>query len=248
MKKRRPPADEAAFLAAYDPAAFEHPSVAVDVVLLGIITERLRVLLIERKHHPFARMHGLPGGFVGIDESLDVAAARVLETKVSQSGVFLEQLYTFGERERDPRMRVVSVAYYALVDGAQLARASESPNALLAAIAPSDGDPSAIEVVRSDGTALPLAFDHAEIVRVAVQRIRGKLDYAPIGYELLPERFTLFQLQRVHEVVAGRPFNKDSFRRKMLASGALAATGESQSDVGHRPAALYRYVVESAPS
>lgn len=225
-------------------ATFPQPSVAVDVVLLGIARDRLRVLLIEREGQPFAGIYGLPGGFVAIDETLDAAALRVLKTKAAQQGVFLEQLFTFGELARDPRTRVVSVAYYALVDTARLERAAASAKATLGTIAQPHGVHAPIDVTRADGSALPLAFDHLDIVRVAVGRIRGKLDYAPIGYELLPKTFTLYDLQRVHEIVAGRPFNKDSFRRKMLASGALVGTGETQSDVGHRPAALYRYVKE----
>jgi 8-oxo-dGTP diphosphatase len=239
-KKRAHDSEEAAFLAAYEPASFERPSVAVDVVLLGIVRNALRVVLVRRSEHPFLGALALPGGFVAIDESIDAAAKRVLEQKSKLAGVFLEQLYTFGDPARDPRMRVISVAYYALVESARLETASSVPGAILATVSHSRPG-HAIDVLDDAQRRLTLAFDHLGIVRTAVVRIRGKLDYAPIGYELLPETFTLLQLQRVHEIVAGRTFNKDSFRRKMLASGALVATGESQHDVGHRPAALYRY-------
>ncbi len=229
--------DEHAFLAAYDVRAFDRPSVAVDVVLIAIANERLVTLLVRRAEHPFRDSLALPGGFLRIDESLDDAAARVLIEKVGVRDVFLEQLYTFGAVARDPRARVVSVAYYALVDPARFATVSANATTVYVEL------PHGAAVVLSGdaGNALTPAFDHASIVETAIRRIRGKLDYAPIGYEFLPERFTLLQLQRVHEVVAGRRFNKDSFRRRMLASNLIEPTGEMQADVGHRPAALYRY-------
>ncbi len=104
----------------------------------------------------------------------------------------------------------------------------------------------AVELVGDDGAGMPLAFDHADILGMAVKRLRGKLDYTPIGFQLLPPAFTLLDLQRVHETVLGRPVNKDSFRRRMLASGQLEATGRSQTDVDHRPAELYRFPRRSA--
>jgi 8-oxo-dGTP diphosphatase len=184
----------------------------------------------------------LPGGFVGSAESLDDAARRVLQEKTGLRGVFLEQLYTFGAPRRDPRRRVISVAYYALVPRDHLAALASG-----ATVAPlridwegETGGPAELP----DGWAF--ALDHAEIVGMAVKRIRGKLDYSPIGFQLLPKKFTLLELQRVHETVLGRPLNKDSFRRRMLASGLLEATGESQRDVVHRPAELYRFTRRSA--
>lgn len=231
--------DEAAFLETYDVSHFERPSLAVDVALLGIANDELVVLLIARDQHPYRGKNVLPGGFLRLDESLDAAAARVLAEKASLRGVFLEQLYTFGSVERDPRTRVVSVAYYALVDAKRFERAASGAATIGRIRETARG---AIEVAGRDGRALDLGFDHAQIVETAVRRVRGKLDYAPIGYELLPARFTLMQLQRVHEIVAGRPFNKDSFRRRMLASDQLEATGDVETDVGHRPATLYRYV------
>jgi 8-oxo-dGTP diphosphatase len=223
--------DEAAFLATYDPNAFDAVAVTVDVVLLGIIEGALCVLLLDRPEHPAKGRLALPGGFVRAGESLDAAAARVLADKAGLERIFLEQLYTFGAPKRDPRMRVISVAYYALVESRRFARS----------IAYAKTAPLRIDALAGQR----LAFDHAEIVATAVTRIRGKLTYAPIGYELLPSEFTLLDLQRVHECVAGRTINKDSFRRKMLATGLLEATGAMQENVGHRPAALYRYVRSS---
>jgi 8-oxo-dGTP diphosphatase len=232
-------AGEAEFLVAYDATIYERPSLAVDVVLLGIANDELVVLFVRRSEHPHRDRAALPGGFLKLDESLDATAARVLRDKTSLQGVFLEQLYTFGAVERDPRTRVVSVAYYALVDAAGFERAAATGAIVGRVIPRRDG---AVAIVDAAGKPIVLAFDHADIVKTAIARVRGKLDYAPIGYELLPEYFTLSQLQRVHEIVAGRTFNKDSFRRRMLASPHLKATGKSESDVDHRPATLYRYV------
>lgn len=231
------PASEAAFLQGYDASRFEHPSVTVDVVLLSIREGHLHTLLVKRAEHPFLGAWALPGGFVRMDESLDQAAARVLAAKAGLEGVFLEQLYTFGAPDRDPRTRVLSVAYYALVDPARF------PEATLARIqVPWEGEEGGpVRVLSSVGKPLALAFDHGDMLALAVKRLRGKLDYSPVAFQLLPERFTLFQLQKVHETILGRKLNKDSFRKRLLAKGLLEATGEMQQDVDHRPAALYRY-------
>ena len=246
--------DEAAFLKAYDPEAFPRPSLAVDVALVTAHEARLKVLMLQREAQPFRGRWSLPGGFVALDESLDDAARRVLRDKGGLDGVYLEQLYTFGAPDRDPRTRVISVAYFALVDHARLVAAVESssdrsaePIAVASLdvpwpdeVPPAGAGPIALR--RDDGEALPIAFDHADVLAVLVQRLRGKLDYAALGFQLLPDRFTLRQLQDVHEVVLARPLNKDSFRRRVLASGLVAATGERETDVVHRPAELYRFV------
>jgi len=249
-RRRHPPSDgEARFLASYDASRFDRPSVAVDVALLSVAEGALWTVLLHRSEHPHRGRYALPGGFVGIREPLDAGAARVLAHKCRLSGVFLEQLYTFGDPGRDPRARVISVAYIALVDRSRLLEASSGAEALLHARldVPWEGETGGpVEARRADGTVLSLAFDHADILGMAVKRIRGKLDYAPIGFQLLPPRFTLLQLQRVHETILARPLNKDSFRRRMLASGQLEATGESQQDVDHRPAELYRFTRRSA--
>jgi 8-oxo-dGTP diphosphatase len=240
MPKR---SDEQQFLADYDPAAFERPSVAVDVVLLAIAGDGLATLVVQRSEHPHKGRWALPGGFVGMRESLDAAAARVLREKLGLGGIFLEQLYTFGDPARDPRMRIISVAYYALVDARRLAARGVKEARLAHLNVPWEGeDGGPVTLAGEDGARLVTAFDHAAIVGMAVKRIRGKLDYAPIGFELLPNVFTLLDLQRVHEVVLARALNKDAFRRRMLASGLIEPTGASQTDVGHRPAALYRFV------
>lgn len=236
------------FLAEYDPAAFDRPSITVDVALLSVKDDALVTLLLPRTSPPFRGRHALPGGFLRMDEPLERAAARVLRDKVGLGDVFLEQLYTFGAVHRDPRMRIVTVAYYALVHPGRL-EASAASAALARIEVPWEGEtggPVDCHGLASRAGALALAFDHAEILGTAVKRIRGKLDYTPIGFQLLPERFTLAELQRVHETVLGRPLNKDSFRRRMLASGQLEATGELQQGVDHRPAELYRFSRRSA--
>jgi 8-oxo-dGTP diphosphatase len=216
----------------------------VDVALLTARDGALHTLLHRRDHEPFTESFAIPGGFVGIEESLEAAARRVLAHKVGIDGVYIEQLYTFGSPGRDPRGRVISVAYYALLDAA---RASGGPGVAARVDVPWDGEtggPVSV-VVEGEGEVL-LPFDHADILGMAVKRIRGKLNYTPIGFQLLPESFTLRQLQSVHETVLGRGLNKDSFRRRMIQSGQLEATGERQQDVGHRPAELYRFLRRSA--
>jgi 8-oxo-dGTP diphosphatase len=242
-------AGEERFLSRYDASRYPRPSLAVDVALVSAAGGALRTMVVRRTAHPEKGKWALPGGFVGIDESLDAAAARALAAKTGLEGVFLEQLYTFGDPGRDPRTRVVTVAYYALVDFARFTAAAPAHvDVALARIAvPWEGETGGpVELAADGGPALPLAFDHAEILGTAVKRLRGKLDYTPIGFQLLPPAFTLLELQRVHETVLGRPLNKDSFRRRMLSSGQLEATGESQKEVDHRPAELYRFARRSA--
>ena len=241
---------EREFLDAYDPSRYDRPSVAVDVALLSVEAGALRTLLVRREAHPGQGRWALPGGFLRLDEALDAAAARVLSQKAGLGGVFLEQLYTFGDPGRDPRTRVLSVAHYALVDLERFGAAAAHRSAGVEVgrlVIPWEGETGGpVEVVSDGGAPLPLAFDHADILGMAVKRLRGKLDYTPVGFQLLPAAFTLLALQRVHEAVLARPLNKDSFRRRMLASGQLEATGESERDVDHRPAELYRFWRRSA--
>ena len=240
---------EEAFLAAYDLGAFPRPSVAVDVVVLTTSASAVEAVVTERREHPGRGKYALPGGFVGIAESLDHAAARLLRDKAGLHRVYIEQLYTFGSPRRDPRGRILTVAYYALVGPQRIAELSHASGARLVTVlvpwAGETGGPVAI-ADRLDGRPLPLAFDHADILGMAVKRLRGKLDYTAIGFQLLPEEFTLRELQDVHEAVRGEPVNKDSFRRRMLAGGGLEATGERERETAHRPAELYRFVRRSS--
>jgi 8-oxo-dGTP diphosphatase len=240
------PGDELAFLAGYDASRYPRPSVAVDTVLLTVRDGVLWTLLGRRDEHPAKGQWALPGGFVGIDESLDATAARVLAAKVLLTDIFTEQLYTFGAPARDPRTRVISVAYYALVEPSVLASAVEARHeADLRLVRLAVGWPGEtggpVDALDEQGSPLPLAFDHAEILGMAVRRIRGKLDYAPIGFELLPDAFSLRDLRLVHEAILGRALNKDSFRRRILDRGLVVATGTRESGTGHRPPELYRF-------
>lgn len=230
------------FLAGYDASRYPRPSVATDVVLLSVRDGQLVTLLLRRPEPPQVGRWSLPGSFVGIKESVDDAAQRVLEHKVGLRGVFIEQLYTFGAVDRDPRTRVISVVHYALVEAARLdaaVTARADGDLCLAALTLDATGPA--RATGPDGTALELAFDHGEILRVAVERIRGKVAYAPIGFELLPPAFTLTDLRAVHEAILGTPRNKDSFRRTVLGQGLVVPTGQRATGVGHRPPELYRF-------
>jgi 8-oxo-dGTP diphosphatase len=169
----------------------------------------------------------LPGGFVRLDETLDEAARRELAEETGLHQLFLEQLHTFGAVQRDPRERVVSVAYYALVElGDHQVRAASDARAA-AWFGVSD---------------LPsLAFDHAEILELALERLRVKVRSEPIGFELLPKRFTLSRLQHLYELVLERELDKRNFRKRVLAMDLLIETDEVEQDVAHRAARLYRF-------
>ena len=210
--------------------AFEYeyarPALAVDCVVFGL-DSHLKVLLIERGLEPFKGSWALPGGFVEMNESLDEAARRELEEETGVKNVFLEQLYTFSAPDRDPRDRVVSVGYYALV--------RLSDHRLQAATDANDAQ-------WFDVRKLPvLAFDHAEILRVAKERLQGKVRYQPIGFELLPKKFTLRQLQQLYEVVLERELDKRNFRKKILSMEILKELDEFETGVAHRAARLYRF-------
>ncbi len=242
-----PAENEETFLETYDPSVFERPSVAVDVVALTTSGGALHAVVLRRRNYPFKARWALPGNFVRMDESLDAAAARILHEKAGLDDVFLEQLYTFGDPTRDPRTRVIAVTYYALVDRARLESALPEGGVLARIHVPWAGETGGpVELFDTSGAEHSMGFDHEDIIGMAVKRIRGKLGYTPIGFQLLPTSFTLRQLQEVHETVLGRPLNKDSFRRRMLASGLLEATGDRERGVGHRPAELYRILRRSA--
>jgi 8-oxo-dGTP diphosphatase len=206
---------------------YPRPALTVDCVVFGLDEDELEVLLIRRGLEPFAQRWALPGGFVHVDETLEEAARRELEEETGLRKVFLEQLYTFGALERDPRERVVTVAYYALV--------KLSDHKVRAATDAADAAWFAI----SD---LPeLAFDHEEIFDMALLRLRNKVRYQPIGFELLPKKFTLTQLQRMYEIILERSLDKRNFRKKILGMDLLVELDEVQKDVAHRAARLYKF-------
>ena len=206
---------------------YPRPLVTVDVVLFTFTEGELRVLLIRRKHPPFEGCWALPGGFVGIDEPLEEAAARELFEETGVKDLYLEQLYTFGDPDRDPRGRVITVAYFAIMsaDAAQSTRAGDD----------------ASETRWFDVYHLPpLAFDHERIIKYALVRLRYKLEYTALGFLLLPKEFTLSQLQQVYEVVLQERLDKRNFRRKILAQGIVEESGRLHYG-DHRPARLYRF-------
>jgi len=209
--------------------SYEYPrgALTVDCVVFGLDDKELKVMLIQRALAPFEGKWALPGGFVRTDETLDEAARRELEEETGLRNVFLEQLYTFGAIRRDPRERVVSVAYYALVN------LRDHP--VQASTDARDAGWFGVHDVPS------LAFDHADILHMALDRLRGKLRYQPIGFELLPKKFTLSELQRLYELVLERDLDKRNFRKRVLAMDLLIETDEVQQDVSHRAARLYRF-------
>lgn len=206
---------------------YARPALTVDCVVFGLDEEGLKVLLIERGLAPFRGNWALPGGFVHVDESIDDAALRELQEETGLKKVFLEQLFTFGSLGRDPRERVVTVAYYALVQlsNHQVQAATDAREALWFAV---DDLPK-------------LAFDHNQILDMAHERLQAKVRYQPIGFELLPKKFTLRQLQSMYETILDRDLDKRNFRKKILGMGVLTELAEVEADVAHRAARLYRF-------
>ena len=209
------------------PARAGQPAVTVDVVVFRLHEDALKVLLIQRAFPPYKGKWAFPGGFVSIDETLEEAALREMEEETGVRDVYLEQLYTFGDPGRDPRGRVVTVVYFALLSKDVEVRTSEE--AVRTAWHPVNKAPD-------------LAFDHGEILKYAVQRLRYKLEYSAVGFELLPEAFTLSELQKAYEIVLEVKLDKRNFRSRILESGILRETRRFRTAPGQgRPARLYRY-------
>ena len=206
---------------------YPRPALTVDCVVFGLDDEDLKVLLIQRDLAPFEGRWALPGGFVRIDETLEEAALRELKEETGIQNVYLEQLFTIGALQRDPRERVVTVAYYALVklSDHQVRAATDARNAAWFSV---DDVPA-------------LAFDHKKILGLAHERLRGKVRYQPIGFELLPAKFTLSQIQHLYEIVLDRPIDKRNFRKKILSMDILVELNEVETDVSHRAARLYKF-------
>lgn len=281
---------EEQFLQTYDAGDYERPSVTVDMLIFTVMEQEqdnyrklseksLQLLMIQRGGHPHLGQWALPGGFVGIDESLDDAARRELYTETNIDNIYMEQLYTWGEVERDPRMRVISSSYMALVDrtalevqagddaadaawfevsyetiqrtrreiegGAELEQQirvtlqNETVN-LSGVVRITETVQGHVrktrrEITENDG----FAFDHLKIIQYAIERLRGKIEYTDIIFNLMPPLFTLTELQRVYEIILGKELLAAAFRRKI--ADRVTETDEYTKDAGHRPSKLYRY-------
>jgi 8-oxo-dGTP diphosphatase len=201
--------------------------VAVDLVIFTIRDGALHALLIQRAAPPFEGGWALPGGFILHGESLEDAALRELGEETGVRNLYLEQLYSFGDPDRDPRGRVISVAYYALVaaDRAPLSAGSDASDARWWPVAKHP----------------PLAFDHGRILEYALERLRNKLEYTTVGFQLLPPKFTLTQLQLVYEAILGRALDKRNFRRKMELLGILKPLKEWAREGRSRPPQLFTF-------
>lgn len=202
-----------------------HPAITTDIVIFTIQDGQLKALLVRRANDPFKGRWALPGGFVEIDEHLEAGALRELKEETGVSGVYLEQLYTFGRPDRDPRERVITVAYYALtpINGLNIRAASDARQIDWFAYA-----------------KLPeLAFDHKDIITLAQQRLAAKLNYSTIALQFMPGKFSLSELQQVYEAVQGGPVDKRNFRKRLLAYDCMTDTGEVRRHGKHRPARLY---------
>lgn len=214
-----------------DNPAIEKPSVTVDIVIFTIKDDNLHALLIKRKTQPFKDSWAIPGGFIHAGETLDQAALRELKEETGVEDLYLEQLYTFGKPDRDPRTRVITVSYYALVSYDKL-----DPKA--------GSDAEDVNWFSLDD--LPtLAFDHSEIIDSAVKRLIRKLDYANVSFQLLPEEFTLTELQKVYEIILGKTLDKRNFRKRMLSMDILTETNKTKMEGYHRPAKLYCFKPEA---
>lgn len=206
---------------------YPHPAVTTDVVVFTIRAQRLNVLLIQRANPPYQGQWALPGGFLDIDEDVDDCAARELAEETGLTDLFLEQLYTFGAPDRDPRERVISVAYYALVCSHRIAEPVASSDAAAVSWFPFDELPET-------------AFDHRRIISKAHQRLVAKLDYSSIALQFMPAQFTLSELQAVYETLRGDQLDKRNFRKRILSLNIIEETGEYQRNGKHRPARAYR--------
>ncbi|HEU5290686.1 MAG TPA: NUDIX domain-containing protein [Cyclobacteriaceae bacterium] len=201
------------------------PPLTVDCVVFGY-SNTLKILLIKRDIKPFKGKWVLPGGFLQA-ETLEDAAHRILSSKVGLAKIYVEQLYTFGSLDRDPRGRVVSVAYYALVN----------PKNFSIVAGATSSDVHWFEI-----DELPeLGFDHQAIINVAWQRLQSKVSYQPVGFNLLAEEFTLSELQFLYESILQRRIDKRNFRKKIMGSGILKETGKKRTGLKNRQPLLYSF-------
>lgn len=204
--------------------------ITVDIVILTIRKKQLKVLLVQRTQEPFKDKWALPGGFIRLSETLDDAAKRVLMEKTGVKNVYLEQLYTFGDPLRHPKSRVITVGYYALIRSEDLKLSFDAAAAAQKAVK-----------WHSIYELPSLAYDHKEIIEYGIKRLRERLEYSPVAFQLLPKRFTLTQLQKTYEMILDKEVDKRNFRKKMLASEILTELEEMTKEGSKRPARLYSF-------
>jgi 8-oxo-dGTP diphosphatase len=281
---------EEQFLQSYDASQFERPSATVDMLIFTVMNKeqsnyrklsakKLQLLLVKRAEHPYLGQWALPGGFVAIDEAIDAAAHRVLKKEANIDGIYMEQLYTWGDVERDPRTRVISCSYMALADRTlldvqagdleaeaawfevdfetlqteqvrqddrnettqwiklTLGREDDHLDAVLKVTRVTSGRNT--QITREISQVSGIAFDHAKIIEYAIERLRNKIEYTSIAFQLMPPLFTLTELQQVYEVVLGKELLPAAFRRKM--ADMVVETDEFTKDAGHRPSRLFRF-------
>lgn len=220
---------EAEFLSKYQPELYERPCVAVDFLLITIENDRLKVLMVERSEMPFQSMPALPGVFVGIDETLDEAALRGIREEAGVTDeIYLEQLYTWGAIERDPRTRVISVSYMALLPFEKL-HIKAGKRVVKAEFYDLE------EVIQGE---MEIAFDHKAILKYARERIRNKAEYTDLPFHFVEEEFTLPRLQKIYEILLGKSLYKANFRKKM--KDFVIETEKMSIEGPHRPSRIYR--------
>lgn len=223
---------EKEFLNSYNKNEYEKPSVAVDLLVFTVKDDRLKIVLVRRSEHPFKDMLSLPGVFVGINETLDEAAARGAREEAGLADIYFEQLYTWGDIDRDPRMRIISVSYLSLTPSEKLTLSAGSRT--------SSAELYDVEELLSSDEEL--AFDHRKIIEYGRERIRNKTEYSRIAFEFLPKEFTLPQLQRVYEILLGKPLYKANFRRRV--APLIEETERMTSGDAHRPSRIYKEKTE----
>ena len=203
------------------------PAVAVDTLIFTIKNNKLMILLIQIGSGPYKKKWALPGGIVQLDETLDEAAKRVLKEKAGIKGIYMEQLYTFGDLDRDSRGRMISVAYFALVNSDKINLKTMDYYS---------------DIQWQDVKKLPpLAFDHQKIIKQGLIRLRRKMEYTNVAYGLLNKEFTLTEMQKVYEIVWDKELDKRNFRKQIQKLGIIESTGKMQHGGRNRPAKLYRF-------
>ena len=233
---------EKEFLDNYNPNEFDKPSVTTDIVVFSVSEEekenyrkltskKLSVLLVKRDTHPFKDKWCLPGGFLRMDETTDEAAIRVLANETNMKNIYLEQLYTFSDIKRDPRMRVLSTAYVALIDKNKYENVKESASWFELNEDTLSNDKETLNI--ND-----LAFDHNKLITYGLNRIKNKLEYTDIVFNLMPEYFTLGELQQVYEVILGKKLLDPAFRR--IIANKVIKTNKVKTGGGHRPSILFK--------